>query len=139
MKNIVSAFFVGVMFALGLGISGMTRPSKVVGFLDIFGQWDPSLLFVMAGAVSVHFTFYRLIRVRPLPLFSSQWHVPGKGKISPALMAGAAIFGVGWGLGGYCPGPAVTSLATMDGRPLIFFASMLVGMLLLKFSKQILA
>lgn len=131
-KNAVAALMVGFVFAIGLGLSGMTQPGKVVGFLDLFGAWDPSLLFVMAGAVMVHFVTYRLIRKRSSPLFSAEWHVPTKKDVTPALVAGSFLFGVGWALAGYCPGPAVTSLASFGGRPAIFVASMLVGMVAFK-------
>lgn len=133
MKNAIAALAVGFVFAIGLGISGMTQPSKVIGFLDLFGHWDPSLVFVMLGAIAVHFLTYKLIRRRTSPLFSMQWHVPTKKDVTPALVIGSTLFGVGWGLGGFCPGPAVTSLASLESRPLIFVISMLVGMYLSKF------
>lgn len=128
MKNALASFIVGLIFALGLGVSGMTQPQKVVGFLDLFGQWDPSLIFVMIGAIAVHFLTYRLIRKRNTPLLDTQWHVPTKRELTPSLMIGSVLFGVGWGLGGFCPGPAVTALASFEGRPLVFVISMLVGM-----------
>lgn len=132
MKNNIAAFTVGFIFAIGLGISGMTQPQKVVGFLNLFGEWDPSLIFVMAGAIAVHFVTYRLIRKRATPLLAPKWHVPTKTEITPALVIGSVLFGVGWGLGGFCPGPAVTSLASFEIRPFIFVISMLVGMILFK-------
>lgn len=110
----------------------MTQPAKVVGFLDLFGAWDPSLIFVMAGAIAVHFVSYRLIRRRESPLFTPQWHVPTKTELTPALMVGALIFGAGWGLGGYCPGPAMTSLASLETRPVVFVVSMLIGMMIFR-------
>lgn len=128
MKNGLASLVVGFIFAIGLGISGMTQPQKVIGFLDVFGHWDPSLIFVMAGAILVHFVTYRWIRKRESPLLSTIWHVPTKREITPALVFGSLIFGMGWGLGGYCPGPAVTSLASFEIRPLIFVGSMLIGM-----------
>lgn len=133
MKNAVSAFVVGFIFAIGLGLSGMTQPQKVVGFLDIFGNWDPSLIFVMAGAIAVHFITYKLIRKRTTPLLSPDWHVPNKKEITPALIVGALLFGIGWGIAGYCPGPAVTSLGTLEVKPMIFVISMIVGMYTFKF------
>jgi uncharacterized protein len=128
-KNLVS-FVVGFVFAIGLGISGMTQPAKVVGFLDVFGHWDPSLMFVMMGAIAVHAVSYRLIRRRSTPLLTTEWQVPGGREITRPLLLGAFIFGVGWGLGGYCPGPAVTALASMTAKPVYFVVSMIVGMLL---------
>lgn len=132
MKNALSAFAVGVLFALGLGVSGMTQPHKVIGFLDVFGNWDPSLLFVMGGAVGVHWLAYRLILKRPAPLLSPKWHVPNKKEITPALVIGALLFGIGWGIAGYCPGPALTSLATVQTKPMVFVGSMIVGMYLFR-------
>jgi hypothetical protein len=133
MKTAIAALAVGFIFAIGLGISGMTKPSKVVGFLDLFGNWDPSLIFVMAGAIAVHFVTYRVIRKRASPLLVPNWQVPTKTELTPALVIGAVLFGVGWGLGGFCPGPAMTSLASLQSKPLIFVISMLVGMYLFKF------
>lgn len=132
MKNSLAALAVGYIFALGLGLSGMTQPQKVVGFLDLFGNWDPSLIFVMVGAIAVHFVSYRLIRSRPSPLFSAQWHVPTKKEVTKPLLLGSFLFGVGWALAGFCPGPAVTSLASFELRPLVFVISMLVGMAIFK-------
>lgn len=132
MITLITSFVVGFIFAIGLGVSGMTQPQKVVGFLDLFGSWDPSLIFVMVGAIAVHFVTYKLIRKRKSPLFAADWQVPTKTDITPALVIGSTIFGLGWGLAGYCPGPALTSLASFELRPVIFVASMLVGMSLFK-------
>lgn len=132
MKNGLAALVVGFIFSIGLGVSGMTQPQKVVGFLDLFGNWDPSLIFVMLGGIVVHFVSYKLIRKRQSPLFSIDWHVPTKKEITPALITGSMLFGIGWGLGGFCPGPAVTSLASFETRPVVFVLSMLVGMFLFK-------
>lgn len=131
MKSL-SAWVVGFIFALGLGISGMTQPRKVFGFLDLFGKWDPSLAFVMIGAIGVHLISYRLIRKRTMPLLAQTWHVPTKTEITPSLITGSVIFGVGWGLAGYCPGPALTALASFQWRPLLFFVGMIAGMYLFK-------
>lgn len=110
----------------------MTKPAKVVAFLDLFGEWDPSLMLVMAGAVGVHFLTYRLIRKRKTPWFSGEWHVPTKKEITPSLIVGSLLFGIGWGLGGFCPGPALVSLASFEVRPLIFVVAMIVGMYLFR-------
>ncbi len=132
MKNSIAALIVGFIFSLGLAISGMTQPSKVVGFLDLFGNWDPSLMFVMVGAILVHSLTYGLIRKRKSPLFDLKWHVPTKKDVTPALVIGSFIFGVGWALGGFCPGPAITSLASFNKFPFIFVVSMFAGMVLFK-------
>ncbi len=132
MKNGVASLIVGFIFALGLGISGMTQPQKVIGFLDIFGNWDPSLMFVMAGAIIVHFVSFKLIRKRQSPLFSSEWHIPTKTEITPSLIIGSVLFGIGWGLAGLCPGPAVTSLASLETKSFVFVISMVLGMFLFK-------
>lgn len=133
MKNALAAFVVGFVFAIGLVISGMTLPHKVVGFLDLFGNWDPSLIFVMLGAIAVHFVTYRLIRRRTSPLFAPDWkQVPTKTQITPALVVGSMIFGIGWGLGGFCPGPAITSLASFQPGPVVFIISMLAGMFIFR-------
>ncbi len=127
MKQTVTAYLAGLLFAIGLGISGMTQPRKILAFLDITGQWDPSLLFVMGGAVTVTFIGYRLIFKRATPLLDTRFHLPGKTAIDGQLLEGAAIFGIGWGLGGYCPGPAVTSLVSGAPSVWIFVLAMLAG------------
>jgi len=132
MKNNFAALIVGIVFALGLGISGMTRPEKVIGFLNIFVDWDASLAFVMAGAIAIHAVAYRLIRRRSSPLFSKEFYVPTSKELTPSLIIGAFIFGVGWALAGYCPGPAITSLGSFEIRPLMFVVSMILGMLLFR-------
>lgn len=132
MKNNISALVVGTLCAVGLGISGMTRPEKVFGFLDVFGSWDASLIFVMVGAVIVHFVAFRFIVRRKSPLFSPNWHLPTKTEITFPLIGGSFLFGVGWALAGYCPGPALTSLASFQSRPIIFFVSMILGMFLFR-------
>lgn len=136
MKNNLTSLVVGLIFALGLGISGMTKPEKVIGFLDFFGNWDPSLMFVMAGAIGVHFFAYKLIRTKARPLFSEIWHFSTTQKVTPALIIGSIIFGVGWGLAGYCPGPAVVSLATFQRGPFVFVTAMLLGMWIFKIIDQ---
>ncbi len=129
MKKNFAAFIVGILFALGLGISGMSQPEKVFGFLDLFGKWDASLMFVMLGAISVHFLAQKLILKRNAPLFSKQFFILKNTEITRPLFAGAFIFGVGWGLSGYCPGPALTSLMSFQLRPFIFVLSMVAGMI----------
>ena len=130
MKRLATAFVSGCVFALGLGISGMTQPSKVVGFLDFFGHWDPSLALVMIGAIAVYFVAWRLIVRRAAPLFSPRFVLPGRTAIDRPLLVGAAIFGAGWGLGGFCPGPALASLASGSGTVILFVLAMVAGMYL---------
>lgn len=131
-KNSLVSFSVGVLFALGLGISGMTQPEKVIGFLDVFGTWDPSLMFVMIGAIGVHTIIYHLTRKKSSPLISTQWHLPQKTEINKSLLIGALLFGMGWGLAGYCPGPALASAMTLESGTLMFIASMILGMFAFK-------
>ena len=130
MNSALAAFVAGVIFAIGLAIGGMTQPAKVAGFLDFTGNWDPSLMFVMGGAVMTHAILYRLIRQRPTPLFTATFFVPTRKDIDARLLGGAALFGIGWGLSGFCPGPAITSLASGQTPVLIFVVAMIVGMTL---------
>lgn len=130
MNTLLTSFISGMVFALGLGISGMTRPVKVIDFLDFFGAWDASLAFVMIGAIAVYFTAYRWSTRMPSPLLAPDFSLPRRSDLDAKLIAGAAIFGAGWGLGGFCPGPALTSLASGAPAVLIFVAAMLVGMYL---------
>jgi uncharacterized membrane protein YedE/YeeE len=127
-KRLVVAYFCGVLFALGLGISGMTHPSKVLAFLDVAGAWDPSLAFVMGGGVLVNFVFFRMARRRGAPLLASSFSLPAKSAVDASLVCGAGVFGVGWGLGGFCPGPAVVSVVTCGAPVVAFVVAMLVGM-----------
>src|SRR5689334_13406203 len=100
----------GLLFGIGLIVSGMADPAKVQNFLDLFGTWDPSLAFVMGGAVLVTFAGYRLVLRRDKPLAGDKFHLPSKIEIDKRVIVGPALFGVGWGLGGFCPGPALTAL-----------------------------
>lgn len=122
-----AAFRVGLIFALGLGLAGMTLPEKVIGFLDVLGAWDPSLLFVMGGAVVTHFVLYRIIMKNEKPAFADKFLVPLKGAITPRLIVGSAIFGIGWGLAGYCPAPAIVALVSLRAGPFLFVGAMLAG------------
>ena len=126
--KMISALLSGFLFAIGLGISGMTKPSKVLGFLDLQGSWDPSLLFVMVGGIAVYASFYTFVRRRLKPLLDDAFHIPAPQTINKRLIFGAAIFGIGWGAGGYCPGPALTSLANGAETTLAFVLAMVCGM-----------
>lgn len=138
MSSILISFVSGVAFAVGLGIGGMTQPAKVIGFLDFGGNWDPSLAFVMIGAITVHSILYRVIRNRPSPLFSQAFSLPTRTDINLRLVAGATIFGAGWGIAGFCPGPALTSLASGNLSPVIFSVAMIAGMVLYQFIEVLL-
>lgn len=126
----LSFFLVGALFALGLGISGMTQPSKVLGFLDVFGAWDPALMFVMGGAVAVNFIGYRLAVGRPHPLLAARFDIPTRRDIDWQLLTGASLFGIGWGMAGFCPGPALVALASGSADVLLFVCAMFIGFLL---------
>lgn len=128
MKPVWTAFGSGALFGAGLVVSGMVKPAKVVGFLDFAGKWDASLMFVMAGAVAVYLVAYRLITRRRAPLFDTRFHIPTRKDIDLRLLAGAAVFGVGWGLGGYCPGPGLVSIGAGAIPALVFVAAMTAGM-----------
>jgi len=130
MKSLLVSFVSGIVFALGLGISGMTRPIKVIGFLDFTGKWDASLAFVMIGAITVYSIAYRLVRRRTAPLFSAKFLIPDRKDIDRNLIFGAALFGAGWGLAGFCPGPAVTSLASGAAPVALFVIAMVAGIYL---------
>ena len=123
----VSALLFGVVFALGLGLSGMTQPTKVIGFLNVAGAWDPTLAFVMGGAVLVSATLFPRIVRRPTAVLGDGFALPQEKRIDAPLLVGAALFGVGWGLSGYCPGPAVVSVAGGSLPVLLFVACMIAG------------
>ena len=128
--NIISAFIAGVVFSIGLVISGMTNPQNIIGFLDITGDWNPALMLVLAAAVLVAGVGYRLVWRRSQPLFAADFSVPTNRIIDSKLLGGAVIFGAGWGLVGLCPGPALSSLVSGNSSIFIFIAAMLAGMLL---------
>jgi uncharacterized membrane protein YedE/YeeE len=122
----------GLLFGLGLGFSQMIDPEKVIGFLDLAGNWDPTLAFVMGGAVLVTATTFRFILKRPTPILTGKFYVPTRQDIDKPLLIGSALFGIGWGIGGYCPGPAITSLVLGALNPLLFVVAMIAGSLTFK-------
>ena len=128
--NAISAFAVGLLFGMGLIISGMTDPSKIIGFLDIAGAWDPSLAFVMGGAILVGFVAFRFARRRTMSFLGGAMHIPTARQIDRPLILGGLAFGVGWGLAGYCPGPAVVALGAGQDQAVVFVIAMLAGMAL---------
>ena len=122
----------GLLFGAGLAISGMTDTRVVLGFLDITGAWDPSLMFVMVGALAITVPGFWLAKKRSKPVLSDEFHLPATCAIQAKPLIGSAIFGIGWGLYGYCPGPALASLSTLNWQPLLFVAALAVGVYLEK-------
>lgn len=127
MKIAISAFVCGTLFGFGLAVSEMINPARVVGFLDVAGAWDPTLLLVMGGALAVTMPLFPLVLRRPSPMLAPSFRLPTKVRVDPALIGGAAIFGIGWGLAGFCPGPALAALVTASPGVVIFVAAMLFG------------
>lgn len=127
MKNLLT-FLAGLGFGIGLIISGMTNPAKVIGFLDLFGQWDPSLMFVMMGAIFVTFFGFRFVEMRRKTVFDEPLHLPGKTHINKELIIGSMVFGAGWAIAGLCPGPALVAIGSGNEQAVIFVLAMLVGM-----------
>jgi uncharacterized membrane protein YedE/YeeE len=130
LANILVAFVCGLVFGLGLVISQMANPAKVLNFLDFAGRWDPSLAFVMSGAVVTAAIGFRLAWRSKAPLLAESFHLPQKARIDARLVGGAALFGTGWGLVGFCPGPALTALSFGGWEAALFVAAMIVGMML---------
>ena len=128
---LITSFVAGLLFALGLGIAGMTDPAKVVGFLDITSleRWNPALMWVMVGAIGAFASLRILLGGRSRPVFAPDWcHIPNRAAtVPPKVMVGNVLFGVGWGLAGYCPGPAIVSSASLGSEPLLFAAAMITG------------
>lgn len=124
------ALLCGLVFGTGLALSGMTDTAKVLGFLDLFGNWVPDLAFVMGGAVCVTLIAFRFVLRRTKPLLTPHFSLPVNTTINARLLSGAAIFGIGWGIYGYCPGPAISALVYLDGKTVLFVAAMLAGMAL---------
>jgi uncharacterized membrane protein YedE/YeeE len=133
MLRVALSLIAGLIFGLGLVIGGMANPAKVQNFLDLVGTFDPSLAFVMAGAVAVTFFGYRVVFREHSPLLVEQFHLPTAKELDARILIGSALFGIGWGLSGFCPGPAITSLSLMAKGTLIFVPAMLVGVGLARF------
>ena len=134
-----TVFIAGLLFGAGVTISGMVNPMKVLNFMDIAGQWDPTLLFVMGAGLFVTFIGYRLVLARPKPVFAAAFNLPTSRLIDARLVGGAALFGIGWGLTGFCPGPALASLAFGHWQSFLFVAAMAAGMIVMRYVLQQLA
>lgn len=130
MRSLLSPFLIGALFGGGLIVSGMTNPAKVQNFLDLLGQWDPSLAFVMGGALAVTFVGFRVVMRRPAPLNAARFEVPQDTALTTSLMAGAALFGIGWGLAGLCPGPALAVIPMAPVPAMVFFVGLYGGVVL---------
>lgn len=136
MKHRLSEFAVGLIFGIGLIVSGMTDPGKVLGFLDLFGAWDPSLAFVMGGAILVGVFAFALAKKRTSTFLGGALHLPTSRDIDRRLVVGSLAFGVGWGLAGFCPGPAIVSLGMGEPKAAVFVVAMLAGMLLFELAER---
>ena len=132
MNNLIS-LIVGIIFGIGLVVSEMVNPEKVLSFLDVFGNWDPSLAFVMIGALIVSSPLFLLIKNKEKPLFDDSFNYSKNKEINNRLIIGSALFGAGWGLGGLCPGPAISSIALLNINSIIFVFAMFIGFYLVKF------
>ena len=134
MRNLVTVF-TGLIFGIGLIMSGMTNPAKVQNFLDLFGTWDPSLALVMGGAILITMPGFWLVQKRQTPFFEDSFLIPQKTNLDFYLLTGSAIFGIGWGLGGFCPGPVIVSISNGSTGTILFVITMLIGMVLAKLLK----
>ncbi|WP_341675014.1 YeeE/YedE family protein [Niveibacterium sp. SC-1] len=133
---LLSALLAGLLFGIGLIVSGMANPAKVLGFLDLAGHWDPSLMFVMGGAIAVGVPAFLLARRRATSLLGLVMHLPAAGGITRRLVLGSALFGVGWGIAGFCPGPALVALGAGYPKAVAFVAAMLAGMLVFEVAER---
>jgi hypothetical protein len=124
----IVAFVSGLLFAIGLGIAGMTDPARVLAFLDITGEWNPNLALVMGGGIAVMLPVHRLLLGRKAPLFDAKFHWPTRSDVDRPLVLGAVLFGLGWGIAGVCPGPALTNVASLEPGMLLFVGAMALGM-----------
>ena len=125
--RLIVTYIIGLIFGIGISISGMANPAKVLNFFDIAGTWDPSLIFVMGGAVVVTFIGYRVVLKRPAPMLEQKFQLPTRRDLDLPLIGGAAVFGVGWGIAGFCPGGALPALGTGRSEVFVFVAALLAG------------
>lgn len=137
--RLIISYLIGLVFGVGISISGMANPAKVLNFFDVAGAWDPSLAFVMGGAVIVTFLGYRFVLNRSAPLLSNTFQLPTRRDLDLPLIGGSAVFGVGWGIAGFCPGGALPALGTGRSEVVIFVAALLVGIVIAKGLQAILS
>jgi uncharacterized membrane protein YedE/YeeE len=138
MRHILT-YLIGVLFGLGISLSGMANPAKVINFFDVAGTWDPSLAFVMGGAVIVAFIGYRIVLGRERPVFEPAFDIPTRRDLDARLIGGSAVFGIGWGIAGFCPGGALPALGTLDTRVFLFVAALLAGIFAARFLMRLTA
>jgi uncharacterized membrane protein YedE/YeeE len=135
--SILTSLLAGLVFGIGLIVSGMANPAKVLGFLDLAGGWDPSLVFVMAGAIAVGLAAFAAARRRTRSLLGAEMRLPTARHIDRRLVGGSLLFGVGWGIAGFCPGPAIVALGIGEARAFVFVAAMLAGMVLFEWLERL--
>ncbi|MDQ0080763.1 putative membrane protein YedE/YeeE [Variovorax boronicumulans] len=134
---VLASLLAGLVFGLGLIVSGMANPAKVLGFLDLSGAWDPSLAFVMAGAIAVGMVAFMLARRRTVSILGAEMRLPSARQIDRRLIAGSLLFGIGWGIAGFCPGPGLVALGMGEVKALVFLAAMLAGMSIFEFFERL--
>lgn len=139
MARLLSALLAGLLFGSGIAVSGMINPAKVLNFFDLAGAWDPSLAFVMGGALAVAAIGYRIVLRRPRPLLDERFHLPTARRIDPPLLAGSAVFGIGWGITGFCPGGSIPALGLGQPSAMLFVGAMLAGIGLARLTRAAIA
>ena len=137
MRTALTSLVSGTLFGAGLALGGMTDPARVRGFLDIFGAWDPTLAFVMGGAVIVMAIAWRIVPRMAEPILAEEFHLPTKSDLTPRLIGGAALFGIGWGIAGLCPGPGIAALVIEPASAAIFVIAMLAGMAVVRLAEGV--
>lgn len=135
--RLIASYIIGLIFGVGISISGMANPAKVLNFFDVAGTWDPSLIFVMGGAVVVTFIGYRFVLKRPAPIMEAKFQLPTRRDLDLPLIAGSAVFGIGWGIAGFCPGGALPALGTGKSEVFIFVAALLAGIIAVNILKRL--
>lgn len=135
--RLISTYLIGLIFGVGISISGMANPAKVLNFFDFAGTWDPSLLLVMGGAVVVAFVGYRFVLAKPAPLFAGGFALPTRRDLDMPLIGGSAVFGIGWGIAGFCPGGAIPAVGTLRSEVIIFMVALFAGIFIAKFLQNV--
>jgi hypothetical protein len=137
--RLIVLYLIGLVFGIGISISGMANPAKVLNFFDVAGTWDPSLIFVMGGALVTTFIGYRFVLKRPAPLMEGTFHLPTKTDLDARLIGGSAVFGIGWGISGFCPGGALPALGTGNLNVIAFIVSLVAGMAGARYAQDLMA